>query len=70
MAYPVLQYIIIIRLKNENFNATKENYIKMKNRNQETTIREKSVNIKLDDLLPQNNVKGGKGKTVFGAKKS
>ena len=42
----------------------------MKNRNQETTNREKSVNIKLDDLLPRNNVKGGKGKTVFGANNS
>ena len=42
----------------------------MKNRDQETTNREKSVNIKLDDLLPRNNVKGGKGKTVFGAKNS
>ena len=42
----------------------------MEKRNQETTNREKSVNIKLDDLLPRNNIKGGKGKTVFGASNS
>ncbi len=33
---------------------------------QPKNLNKKSVNIKLNDLLPKENVKGGQGKTVFG----